>query len=121
MLNENDRAYLAGFIDGEGCFSSSKNGGGYYPRFTLVQKDPTYLRELLNTLGYGRVKLRPKTGVWVFDVKGESQLKRFILLVLPFLKMKKAQAQLVLDMYEIPARRREHMAFQLSTLKEVER
>ena len=49
--------WLAGFVDGEGCFLIQKNHGIYSPRFTLAlrEDDRAILDEIAQRVGFGRV------------------------------------------------------------------
>lgn len=50
-------AWSAGFVEGEGCWYSTKNGNNTsYPRFTISQVDPQVLNRFRDAVGVGTVR-----------------------------------------------------------------
>src|SRR5262252_6131202 len=110
-MDETERAYLAGFIDGEGCFSSGLKHGSYCrPKIGITQLDPTYLLWLRDELGFGNINyVRGSAGPNIhtrFIVNRPGHIKIIIRLVYPYLRQKKPQARIVWDMLKLPPRER---------------
>lgn len=100
-MREVYKAYIAGFIDGEGCFSIDKQ----YPhgaQFRLVSTDkPTldYIRELCD---YGTVRTTTKSWnstkwkrPYLWHINNHDMLK-LIDDIFPYLKTKKEQSKVML-------------------------
>ena len=104
-----DCAYMAGLMDGEGTFCLEKSVSKRYVRFTPRVSmgntceaiavafeafcecyDIAYYKSL-------RIYEQPLKPVWAYEVKRMLQAKRFIELVLPFLRGKQRQAQILLE------------------------
>lgn len=99
-MRTRDLAYLAGFIDGEGCIEFGH--GGKSVRVSVSQAYPEVLDWLVD-LGWGRLfpgEVVYESGVkrrfrWKVQAKGEVQ--QFLEEIEPHLKLKKSQAQLALQ------------------------
>lgn len=106
-------AYLAGFIDGEGCiniYKTTPNKHHLKPRYELNvciynTHKPTmdYLQEIINSITKCNVRLRHRTG-WKEHWKdsceircGTQQAKILLENVLPYMVTKKEQAKLALE------------------------
>lgn len=101
-------AWLAGFVDGDGSInaqivSRSDYKLRYQVRVTLTLYQSTerhhillYIQKLLKS---GVVRKR-NDGMSEFCITGAKQLKEALLLLLPYLKLKKRQAILVLQIIE---------------------
>lgn len=105
QVSDTDWSYLAGFIDGEGCISvfSSGKKGRYYPRLSIAQADQVQLYELYELFGVGRLSFRRKTkankatGTGItWNVRNHVQLKWVLEGVMPYLRLKRRQAELAL-------------------------
>ena len=105
-LDANRLAYFAGLFDGEGCVNVSEvkpRPGKYSPTFqTLAQvsmTDRKSLDLLLSSFG-GNVRLVTKKGsrpIWVWRVYHKAA-KRFLEAILPYLIVKKPQAELLIEL-----------------------
>jgi len=107
-----DRAYLAGLMDGEGTFCLERNTHKGYTRYTprvsmgntnelianefrlFCEKNSISFYESLRTF---ETPLKP---VWAFEIKRFLMVKKFVQLLLPFLKGKKRQAEILLEFIE---------------------
>lgn len=98
-----DLAYLAGFFDGEGCISIGKhrnNGKDFYELHILVAQKSRWILEWFKFNFEGKIfkhkKPEGRQSEWftwqVAAVKAASALK----VLLPYLKLKKAEAELAL-------------------------
>jgi len=104
-MTETDLAYLAGIIDGEGCISVSenpRNGRKYYRLILDVTNTNDILMQWLeDTFGgivrtnYARAENRSNLHGWTVSGK---QCQELLAMVLPYLIIKKAQAELALAM-----------------------
>ena len=101
-LTPTDLAYIAGYVDGEGCFRLS----GTAPRFSL---NNTYLPTLLWMKAHFGGSLRSIKKVaphhrqayeWELGVR--SGIHSFIEDIYPYLREKAQQAELVLECMELP-------------------
>lgn len=101
-----DLAYLAGQIDADGCIGlfkqqvNKKTGMTYVNQSVqLTSQDTDMLGWVLETFGgaiYQQLKAGTKT-VNLYRWRPEAPLADFLEEILPYLKTKKAQAQLILD------------------------
>jgi hypothetical protein len=104
-LQDTDWAYLAGFIDGEGCISTHPGNGSnpnhkrWRPIFSAQQADQVYLLSIYEKFGIGHFMLKKtKTSIngrWVVNKPLELQL--MLTKAMPYLKLKKFQAELALE------------------------
>jgi hypothetical protein len=116
-LTETDKAYLAGLIDGEGCITIGKQlrpdltpTPAYAMRLIIAQSDKDFLEHWHEIVGIGVLLRRSKESVgkhiqpkyrdnclevytWQLSSKEAAQLLRE---VLPYLVMKKRQAEIAL-------------------------
>lgn len=108
-------AYLAGLIDGEGSFviqktevekiSKSSNcvSPRYLPFFCIGMVDKAPLDLIQETIGLGKVYeecVRDRRSIWRIRFGGRVKLIPFIKELLPYLIVKKKQAQLLLEFCE---------------------
>ena len=105
-VSECNLAYFAGLFDGEGCVNVVEvkpKPGRHSPTFqTLAQVSMTDRRSLdllFITFG-GRIRLSTKKGsrpIWVWRVYHKNA-KRFLEAILPYLVVKKYQAELLIEL-----------------------
>ncbi len=109
-LSDWDRAYLAGFIDGEGTIgmkreqrSHSKHGSGsYVPYVSAANTDPQVIEWLHMVFGGGLRKRATTVGgnakpfIWVWAVGARASVA-VCKELMPFLRMKRPQAQLLIS------------------------
>ncbi len=109
-MNDTDRAWAAGFWDGEGCVSLTHRAYGYssnpIPRIVLqiAQVDRRVLDKFQRIMGYGNVlgPYKPKTKnsspYYVWRVEGNKNLQPIFELLAPYLsEAKTEQMQRALD------------------------
>lgn len=121
QLTSEALAYFAGFIDGEGSF-------GYYttPRLAITNTYLPVLKELQAAFG-GTWAMRGNRSpevhrtCYAWTVSGGTALKA-IEALLPYLREKQAQAQILLDIQSYPAQSamRKALLRRLSELKRVD-
>jgi hypothetical protein len=100
-------AYIAGLIDGEGSIMLNVAATHFQPSIQVVSTDLSILTWLQQVLGCGTI--RPKTqrpkydqwtekrrDQWTFSVCLMSDVRYILELILPYLRVKKKQAELLL-------------------------
>jgi hypothetical protein len=106
ILTEIDKAYIAGFFDGEGCVVISKSHGkeSRTPRYALVvvvsQKGIVPLGDLCNMTGVGKIYISNKAANAHSWTISNSHAKEFLAAILPYLRVKKQQAALAIEFAE---------------------
>jgi intein-encoded DNA endonuclease-like protein len=103
-LTETEKAYIAGFFDGEGCISISKHQGKnnrtpvYCLNTILAQKGIDILAYILETTGVGSLNERKKYYPGTYELR-ISPLESVDLLkaILPYLKGKKHEAEIAIE------------------------
>jgi hypothetical protein len=107
-------AYAAGLVDGEGCVSvcrgsrpAKKRPGvyRYHVGLTVAMNDPESVRELADLWGrrfvqrtsniHGKGKVYRQSS-WITDVSNCAEVARLLNRMMPYLRAKKSQAQVVL-------------------------
>jgi hypothetical protein len=119
-LPDTEWAYLAGFIDADGCISANtrEKWSNYYPRVSISQVEGDYLAQLKQWFG-GALRYRIPSGVgsrMIWNLQIPSGGSRIVLQgVLPYLRYKKPQAEIALAITGHPDA--EQMYWQLRSLK----
>jgi len=102
-------AYIAGFVDGEGYISLKRNVRGdqtfYVPIVKIASTDEIIIQWFKDSFGGWYYKRVPKNGEnhkdsYYWTLTGKP-LKPFLLTMLPYLKLKKKQCELVLKKIKI--------------------
>jgi len=99
-----DLAYVAGFIDGEGCFDFVKSRKSITPRIVVVNTNKEIIEEFKSNFG-GDITVREHkdhpnwkiTYVWRLQHSAAIELTRKLL---PYLKVKAPQARLIIEFGE---------------------
>ena len=98
-MNKTDLAYIAGFFDGEGCICLGKDGKHIYLQVSASQTNEWIINWLRLSFGGGVSKKarkgRERQG-WQWIVRG-GKACMFLVEILPFLKLKRAEAELALQ------------------------
>jgi len=111
MLTEVEKAYIAGFVDGEGCISLGRKKDNSYRRhhtYQLVVTISNTRKEILEWLhkkfgGHFRISHPPsksRNKVWVWAILCRKAIN-FLKEIYPYLKIKKSQAKLAMEYYEL--------------------
>jgi hypothetical protein len=103
-LTEFEKAYIAGFFDGEGCISISKYQGKnnrtpvYFLQVVIVQKGIDTLLELQQSTGIGSLHDRAKysAGTYEWRIPGRAAAD-FLAVILPYLRNKKEEAEIAIE------------------------
>jgi len=105
VLTQIELAYLAGFFDGEGYVSISRQyrvRTQHQPRMSVTQVRPAVLHKFEIAFG-GVVRHRPKlgkSGAWEWYACGMKTCIPALTLLEPFLIVKKAEAQVVIAAFQ---------------------
>jgi hypothetical protein len=119
QLTGNDLAYLAGFIDGDGCINAQiVRRRDYVLKFqirvslALFQKTSRhwFLLQIQDQLGSGTVRKRPD-GVSEYCLVGPSSIRNVLQNLLPYLRLKKNQAKIVLSVIDTLSKSQDPQAF----------
>jgi hypothetical protein len=95
-LTKEDLAYIAGFLDGDGCLMAQVVKGdfykyGYHIRISMVffqKKDKHwFMLNLKKLLGYGYVRMRNDDTV-EYVITGSASLKPLLIKLKPYVKLK---------------------------------
>ncbi len=102
-------AYAAGLIDGEGCLHLTKNGKKQTSWAAKATINMTIgalpvLQAMQQTYGGGLCRLREQTEkyqeVWLWSLTARAELKLLLTAVLPYLMVKRRQAEVILEYLE---------------------
>ncbi len=97
-------AWLAGFLDGDGCITS--NTRDYRIRVIFGQKDPEvlyHIQELMGGAIQSKANVHPKAyahGIQHHLAYGGKASYELLKLLLPYLVVKQPQAKIAIKMYE---------------------
>ncbi|MFA5154460.1 MAG: LAGLIDADG family homing endonuclease [Clostridia bacterium] len=105
-FTKTQRAYLAGFFDGEGTFSiirrpdkRSPAGYGYQPYIEVTSTNEEIIKWLTGFIGKGFTFYRPKKGnannAFTQHITSMETIVEFISILYPYLRLKKAVANKV--------------------------
>jgi len=109
MLNKEEFAYIAGFLDGDGCIMAqlvkrSEYVYGYQIRTSIVfyqkTKNEKILQWLKNKLSQGYIRKR-NDGMSEYTIVGMNSVKKVLQELLPFLRLKKDLAISVIKIIEL--------------------
>ena len=109
-MPEGLRAYIAGFLDGDGCIMAQlvKRSGyrrGYQIRLSIVfyqkKQNVNFLHWLRKQLKFGYIRIR-NDQMAEYTIVGIKPVKKTLILLVKYLRLKKQLANLVLKISEIP-------------------
>ena len=114
VLSEVQRAYIAGLIDADGAImaliehhTEKKFKFRVRIEVKLSQKEPFILNWLKDELGIGNVKRNRTTSDWL--TRDQKEVAGVLTQLLPFLKIKKQQAQIALEILSISVKVKEDL------------
>ena len=105
---ETTKAYIAGFLDGDGCVMlqlvrRKDYVYGYQIRASVVfyQKADhiSYLRWLKHKLRYGYIRQR-NDGIAEYTIVGYGEVKKILTLLEPYVRLKRRQVRLTLEIID---------------------
>jgi len=102
-MNTKYLSWLAGFIDGEGCFFSRQRNGGGADFWVLIKqhhlRGKNILLEVKSNLGIGNINKAGETG-WQFVISKRQDVKQFCKIILPLLRVKHLECERFLQMID---------------------
>lgn len=117
-ISTEDLAYVAGIIDGEGCIALWKNRETRYrkaisvtPGIGLGMTDSLIIDFIYANFGGCISHSQPKGNrklVTQYSINSRKELKKLLTSILPYLRLKKQQAKLVLEFIEIREKKRKN-------------
>ena len=108
MLNQNQKAYLAGFLDGDGSIyvrlkqnPTYKYGFQVAPYIVLFQsqKEKENFKKICSLIGFGYLRVR-KDGILEHIIGRINELREFLKMVQPFVILKKKQVLLMIEILD---------------------
>ena len=110
VLNDTDKAYLAGFIDGEGYIgivkqkkyaNRSQSGSWlYHPWVVITSTDPNIINDLYDIVSIGKKVLQRRTGVYKdahqLKITNHGDIINLLTEIKPYLRIKKVHADLLI-------------------------
>lgn len=91
-----NKEYLAGLFDGEGCVTTGIHGKGMRARAAICMSNAEDLFKEIQSEYKGSV-WKDKRGYWHYQVHSANSV-RFFSDILPFLRIKKEQAKLAVEL-----------------------
>jgi len=107
-LSSTQKAYLAGFLDGDGSIyvrakpnETYRYGFQIAPYIVLFQskKDEDKFKKVCNLIDLGYIRDR-KDGILEYTIGKEEAIRSFLKMVTPYLILKKEQAKLILEILD---------------------
>lgn len=92
-------AYIAGFVDGEGCVQISKNGSLSLSIINTAHQTLTFIKRVLGCGSVAPRKQKVNKPQYVFRVYGTSAAE-VLTALLPYLIEKRPQAELALEFFK---------------------
>ena len=108
MLNQVQKAYLAGFLDGDGSvYVQAKPNPTYKYGFQVApyivlfqsQKDKENFAKICRTIGFGYLRER-KDGILEYIIGRANDIRELIRQLKPYLILKKEQAELIIQILD---------------------
>ncbi len=136
-FTEVEKAYLAGFFDGEGTFSIARHPQGKSPQgfnlqpfISVTSTNKQIIEHLSNKIGRGFSFWTPGRGngkdAYILQITGTKTIIQFIDLLLPYLVLKKEIGQklrqyclLRKDIMRLPCKQRGYKSKHLELLNEI--
>jgi len=104
MINEVEKAYIAGFVDADGsiCMGKQTHSIGFRPKIAIYNRDESVLRWIMyvTECGFGyhsRIKKPKWREMNHIYISSRKNCKAFLESILPYLQVKKAQGELLLE------------------------
>jgi len=108
MLSQNQKAYLAGFLDGDGSIyvrlkpnSTYRYGFQVAPYIVLFQsqKEKENFQKICSLIGLGYLRVR-KDGILEYIIGKTDGLREFLKIIKPFVILKKKQVALMTEILD---------------------
>lgn len=107
-ISETDKAYIAGFLDADGSiYAKIKPNDTYRYNYQISQSIVFYqktdsddiLKQIASILSVGYIRLR-NDGITEYTIGDKKSIRKIIKLILPYLKHKNVQANLMLKIID---------------------
>ena len=108
MLTQSQKAYLAGFLDGDGSiYVRLKPNPTYRYGFQIApyvvlfqsQKEKENFKKIYSLIGFGYLRVR-KDGILEYIIGRTNELREFLKMVKPFVILKKKQVALMVEILD---------------------
>ncbi len=104
MLSDVDAAYLAAFVDGEGCIFIDKEPKAHRLRVSIGNTFPGIMDWVYFVVGHGSISKKKKReshhkDMWVWSLSGRRAIN-FLYQIYPYLRIKKLQAEVAFEFGE---------------------
>jgi outer membrane protein OmpA-like peptidoglycan-associated protein len=100
----NDIAYIAGFLDGEGCIrikKANQSGNSYYIWVAITNSNKGILDYIARIFGGSVKKAEKRTNKWIYHyLITSSEATDMLKILLGFLRGKRTQAELAIYFHE---------------------
>ena len=101
-MKDTDIAYVAAFLDGEGCLSFSKTRK-IYPEVFFCNTDKEVLAYIKGVIGCGSLytqsrQASSKKERYVLTIRRKADIQKTLGMILPYLRIKKQKAIELLEM-----------------------
>ena len=104
-LSEVNRAYLAGFLDGDGAIMACierhpEKRFRFRVRINIKisQKGDKILKQCKRITGFGNIRHNRTQYEWVS--LGQKEIRKFLIFLLPYLRVKKSQAKIAIEILD---------------------
>lgn len=121
-LNEIDKSYIGGIVDGEGSLTLNKIGGGYLcPKVTIANNDLGIMNYIHLKIGINEKIIKRKTdGCFYWCIYGEEKNKLFLNTIKDYVKGNKTKEIINIVLKFIKDKKRSNKKFKYyNELKEV--
>ena len=103
-MTELDKAYIAGFVDGEGCMGMYYRQGHIRPSFSVSNTNEKVINRIQSCLGGSKHIYKRKKQHWrdCYNLSfAHNKVEVILKKLLPYLVVKKKQAVIILSLAEI--------------------
>lgn len=123
-LTEPEKAYLAGLFDGEGTVGYYNFRDRHESTVMITSTDPRVMTWIQEKVGYGNICTirnsyhRRKHVVHHWRISNKPRVKDFLEAVVPYLIIKKDQAELMLALWAIEGQKRLHITHEVKVRRD---
>ena len=112
MITETQKAYAAGLLDGEGTIGVNKTGGTGY-QIGIANLNMQMLEFLQSTFG-GKIYRQGNKNYKRWELFTKKEVLEFLLLVEPYLIVKKKQSQLMIELLNTRVHKKAGLAYRFT-------
>ena len=127
MASDTEIAWLAGFIDGDGCITLARNKSKGFgkPMLVIDNTDLSMLEDCQEMLGVGSIVKKKKykdnhRQAWSYRVYGANNVRRALSMVQPYLRCpsKLKRCKMITEQYQVVTPRNGHYTDEARATKE---